>query len=484
MGPSWKLGEVRVRFNAPILATVILAALVGVVYLAIGPLWAIAVLLGATFIGLSLQSYSWLITFVLVVRTYLDAYTDEYFYVGAVRISAAAVFSLVMTSLIIWSFIASRSLVPTSDGIKALALLILGSLIAVFTAYGRLGAEGNVALREIVRLLMLLVWYIFLYDRARKSKNADPFLRAVIFASAIPLVMGFVDLITGTKFDAEGATRISSTFVNPNSYGTYLVFLIMFAFARISDRNDWVGKLVLCLALPSLVLTYSRGAWIALMVAAPLYWVYVSKHRVKVSAAFVFVLLIAYPILAPRLSAVDYGDVITEAQTGMTSNSFSFRVMIWKELIKLWSQNPVLGWGLATTPTINPIRVVQDNRGFAAHNDAVRHLVETGLIGLLCYLNFLRVLGINLFRLSKRFVGTPLGSYALAAFATYVAIVVESFTVGDPLLESSFMFHFLGLAAILEGISHSAHSASGDEAGETPSKIMDTQEARVVIQSA
>jgi O-antigen ligase len=234
----------------------------------------------------------------------------------------------------------------------------------------------------------------------------------------------------------------------------------MFAFARISTRNDWIGRLVLCLALPSLVLTYSRGAWIALMVAAPLYWVYVSKHRLKVGVFFVVVTLTAYPILAPRLAAVDYGDVIVEAQTGMTSNSFSFRVMIWKELVKLWSQNPVLGWGLATTPTINPIRVVQDNRGFAAHNDAVRHLVETGLIGLLCYLNFLRVLGMNLFRMSRQFAGTYLGSYALAAFAIYVAIVVESFTVGDALLESSFMFHFLGLAAVLEGISRSEFSSS------------------------
>jgi O-antigen ligase len=143
--------------------------------------------------------------------------------------------------------------------------------------------------------------------------------------------------------------------------------------------------------------------------------------------------------------------------------------MIWKELVKLWSVNPVLGWGLATTPTINPIRVVQDNRGFAAHNDAVRHLVETGLIGLLCYLNFLRVLGLNLFRLAKQFAGTYLGSYALAALATYVAIVVESFTVGDPLLESSFMFHFLGLAAVLEGISNSGFGTSESGIGKASS---------------
>jgi O-antigen ligase len=390
---------------------------------------------------------------VLVVRTYLDAYTEDFFYIEGVRVSAAAVFTLAMILLIVMAFLASHSSISRSDGAKGLTLLVLGALVAVFTGYGRLGTTGNVGLREITRLLTLLIWYIFLYGRARQSGDEKPLFRAILLASAIPLVMGFVDLFTGTQFDAEGATRIASTFVNPNSYGTYLMFLIVFAFARVSSKNDWVGRLLLCLALPSLMFTYSRGAWIALSVAAPIYWMWMSKRRVRVGVIFLIVVLVGYPILGPRLAAVDYGDVLKEAQTGMTSNSFSFRLMIWKELLKLWTIHPILGWGLASTPTINPIRLAPDNKGYAAHNDMVRHLVETGLVGFSCYLYFLWSFGRTLFRRARHFKGSELGPYALAAFAIHIAIVVESSTVGDPLMESSFMFHFLGLAAILEGIS-------------------------------
>src|SRR5262245_25721900 len=134
--------ETRITLLAGLMAMV-----VGAATLLLGPVWVVAIFCSAALIALSFLSYPWMVAVVLVVRTYLDAYTEEYIYIGAVRVSAAAIFTLAMILLIVMAFLASRSSIPWSEGIRCLTVLMVGSLAAVFTGYARLGSSGNVGLR-------------------------------------------------------------------------------------------------------------------------------------------------------------------------------------------------------------------------------------------------------------------------------------------------------------------------------------------------
>lgn len=423
----------------------------GVVWVLAGPFVFLGGFLGGGLVLVALASFSWTLSLVLVGRTCLDLFWEQRIYVDNVRVSAAAIFGLAILSVLVVSLLARREAIRGSDGIRAMALLVLGSAVGTVTAYARFGGEANMASREIMRLLVLLCWYVFLYQYSRKTGDAGPFQRSVLMACVLPLVLGAWDVLTGTGIETGGVIRISSTFVDPNAFGFYLVFLIMFCFAWIASGGKTSAWLVMGMSLFLLIFTYSRGAWLSLAIALPIFWLRVSRRRLVVALMLLAVVIAAYPVLSARLSSVEYLDIVKESRTEVTSNSYSFRVLIWKRLLELWSEHPVLGWGLETTPLINPILSEWGGKGAAAHNDAVRYLVETGLVGSLCYLAFLWVLGRKTYRGMVLLQGSSLQYHALAAVTVYVAFLVQSFGVAEPLHQTIFSLHFFGMMAVLEG---------------------------------
>jgi O-antigen ligase len=427
----------------------------GIAWMLVGPLWLVATLSSVVLLTLALSSYTWALSLVLVGRTCLDLFWEQNVLIEGVRISPASIFSLITLFLLVLTMLVAREKLAGSDGIRALGVLLLGSAVGTVVAYTHFGEDANMAFREMVRLLVLVCWYVYLYRHSRNTGQSKAFVRAVFIAAVVPLAFGIKDVITGSGITNAGITRISSSFVDPNAFGFYLVFLTIFCFGRIAQGGDYRPWLVLLVSLCLLVFTYSRSAWISIVIAAPLFWLRVSRRRVIVVVILLALITTAYPIVRERLLSVDYADIVRESQSEVTSNSYTFRVLIWKRLLELWTEHPWLGWGLESTPLINPILSERDGRGAAAHNDAVRYLVETGIAGFLPYLIFLWLLGRRAYERFKSLKGEPMEFDALAALAIYVAFIVQSLTVAEPLHQSIFIFHFLGMMAVIEGLCDS-----------------------------
>src|SRR2546426_9911494 len=102
----------------------------------------------------------------------------------------------------------------------------------------------------------------------------------------------------------------------------------MFCCAKVAQGGRWASWILLFLALFFLYHTYSRGAWITMMIAAPLFWLRVARRRLLVALGLALVFLAVYPLMSERLSSIDYTDILVESSTGVTSNSYSFRVLI------------------------------------------------------------------------------------------------------------------------------------------------------------
>jgi len=445
------LGSPRLLNLPPWALPVLVPLLLGFLWLTVGPAWTLAGVLVGALILASLASHAWTLCLVLVGRTSLDLFYDQTLYVGAVKISAASVFSIVILALLLLVVFASKAPFPSAEGFRGFLLLMAGSAAGTIVAYIRFGESGNVALREMARLTVLFVWYVFLYQRARSTGEAAPFLRGVVLASLLPIGVGLWHVYAGIGVSTEGINRICSTFVDPNAFGFYLVFLIMFCSVRLVRGGGLRIWGLMGFSVFLLILTYSRGAWITMLISAPIFWFRMVRRRWVLVLGLLVVILAAYPVLSARLATVDYGDILVESQTGVTSNSYSFRMVIWEDLLRLWMDHPWIGWGLESTVIINPVRAMSDGAGAAAHNDGVRYLVESGLIGFSLYGAFLVMLGRALLRRSRELHGHALSHYARAALAIYAGFVLQSFTVSEPVHETIFMFHFLGLAAVLEG---------------------------------
>lgn len=222
----------------------------------------------------------------------------------------------------------------------------------------------------------------------RSKDQLNTVLRWLFASSGLISLFGLVQYGTfinlPLRFWGNGAEveRITSVFDYPNALSLYLapligLFAVLWLHKYALFKNRWVlpaGLLVMSMAL---LLTFSRGAWIAL--AAGLLLVLSQKYKAKqviIPAIILLVLLAAIPSVRQRLSL------------GISDPSSSAHLDLMQVGVAQIARNPVFGNGLA---------------GFAAlnlgveypHNIFLNFWVEMGLLGLLsffavCFLVFER----------------------------------------------------------------------------------------------
>lgn len=95
-------------------------------------------------------------------------------------------------------------------------------------------------------------------------------------------------------------------------------------------------------------------------------------------------------------------------------NSANWRIAQWSFLIDAWKQSPLLGYGLGTSQYITYFQNY-------AHNDYLRFLAETGIIG---FVSFIVFLGIQMLRLVKILQSSPILSQRRKLSSIMIAIFV------------------------------------------------------------
>ncbi len=97
-------------------------------------------------------------------------------------------------------------------------------------------------------------------------------------------------------------------------------------------------------------------------------------------AGAVLLLFFASPLGSQRISRESSTNV-EAAERGAASSSLAWRLDKWKILLREWESAPLVGEGLGTTITAPPIPG-NSYAGEPPHNEYVRYLVETGVVGL------------------------------------------------------------------------------------------------------
>jgi O-antigen ligase len=95
----------------------------------------------------------------------------------------------------------------------------------------------------------------------------------------------------------------------------------------------------------------------------------------------VVVVFFATPLGAQRISQESATSVVA-VEKGSGDTSLAWRIHKWEQLLPEWEGSPVLGRGLGTTLTEEAV-FDDAYRGVPPHNEYVRYLVETGVLGLL-----------------------------------------------------------------------------------------------------
>jgi len=201
-----------------------------------------------------------------------------------------------------------------------------------------------------------------------------------------------------------GTTRVYSFLGNPNLLAAYLLPAAVFSAAAIFSWKGWIPKAlaVLMWGINStcLILTFSRGGWIGFVLAGFVFvmllvhWFSIYLPRFWQIWALPIVLATTATLLILSVVAVDpLRDRVASMFSGRDDSSNNFRINVWMAVIEMVKDRPILGIGPGND-AFNRVYPKYQQAGYtalSAYSIVLEILVETGFVGLSCFLWILMV---------------------------------------------------------------------------------------------
>ncbi len=266
----------------------------------------------------------------------------------------------------------------------------------------------------ITRLWFISSFYVLGFAWFQEKKNIHKFVKAYLLG--LFLVAIYTILTHATRgFEHEAAHWVMTPFFKDHtSYGMALALLLPFAFYMSKwchkDKRSLFFTIVLMVLIAATILSYTRAAWLSLLVALVVYALI--KFRIKFSllltvftflAGFIF-LFQTDILMALEKNSQDSSDSFTEHISSMSNVSTDAsnleRINRWKSAIRLYEERPILGWGAGTyqfnyAPYQNYYEktIISTNSGNMgnAHSEYLSMLAETGWPGLVIFLAMIAV---------------------------------------------------------------------------------------------
>jgi O-antigen ligase len=303
---------------------------------------------------------------------------------------------------------------------RPITLFLSISLLTILISH-----DKWITLREWFGLAMPITLYFLILASFRTKEDLDKLRKILIYSVFIPLAFSLFQIFNGEP-DALGLNRVYGTFAHPNGFACYLVVLmplVVYLYQGASNINRKTFYLVIfALMLLSLFCTYTRVAWVAFLVSMLILGF--SKYK-KFYLKLILISLIIL-LFIPGLNQIFLNRI-------QPDDSFYGRFSFNQFSLTLFSQKPILGHGLGTYALLStPIFGEKGERygrtsGAGAHNDYLRTLAETGIIGLFAFL----FLFYSLFKMGRRIYQSgdySLKSEALVLLAVLVSILVYGLT--------------------------------------------------------
>jgi len=258
--------------------------------------------------------------------------------------------------------------------------------------------------------LTTVLMYIFMFLLASRNfefnkKYYNIFIITIIILSvyAVFQYLGF-DPIYKKWIRIEFIGRGHSTFGNPNFLGTYLTLVLPIAVFSFVKSGKWIYLLAAGLVYLSLLTSFTRSGWLgsftglAILVIFFLKYEYNKKHLAIIIISFLIITVITEiqteGRVISRLFSIskDAGKVLTQAEG--YEDAGANRIFIWKRVIPMIKERPLLGFGLETLGVVFSERhmdevVAEYGRLIIfdkAHNEYLHMAYSTGIPSLLIYL--------------------------------------------------------------------------------------------------
>lgn len=245
----------------------------------------------------------------------------------------------------------------------------------------------------VLSYLLVTQWTI---SRREKEKVA----MAVLASAAVVCILGLLQYNAGIDVSAERwidfeqfpelKTRVFSTLGNPNVLAAFLVMVVGLSAGWALDAPS--GKmrsllvLLSVLAVICILLTYSRGAWLALGIMALIMaaaWKHWSWRALAVSAVLVVLLgIVVHEAFMARLLSI-------RGMFNPADSSVALRWALWESTLAMIGEHPWSGLGWGSYRFVYPEYdfFVQNEAViiYHGHNTLLSVAAEIGIPGMLCF---------------------------------------------------------------------------------------------------
>ncbi len=393
--------------------------------------------------SLSLVLFLGVMLFVRVLTD--DLSSPDSRYSGSLNLSSAIAITFILLAVYLL-FRRRRGVLPT---VLAALWLCIWVAIAVNT-----NGASTETLREGVREISVVALFVIVYN-ARGAVTVSTATRLVQLIGFIPAGLALYQLATHTGMNIDGELRSNGTLAHPDSAA---MFFAMAATASLWQYLDNARRrfdaLFTTLFAAALIATSSIDGLITLVVMLMTFGALrpgpVRANLILYAIAGIVVLaFFASPLGAHRV-AKESSTSLAAAERGETNSPLDTRLYRWKTLLPEWEKSPLIGQGLGTTTTAentlkNPLN------SLLPHNEYLRYLVETGVIGIAILLTALAILLRHLLSMRRRpgEIGADTVSASTLALTIIVGCLVNSL-VNNTLLNSPICYAAaLILAAVL-----------------------------------
>ncbi len=333
----------------------------------------------------------------VIMRASVDFFSS-YFSVTVgenISLNLASIFALLLIAASTLLIIIHRKT------ILHIPLLLPFSLIIIYTAFTyTYSIDRASTFQETLRLLSIFMSFAAAYILTIKIPKARlTIIATILLASVIPLSFALYQLVSGTGISDNTGTegRLFGTFKHPNAFASFLMIIIAILTYRVFSKkitdttNKNIAKILLFFTIAILLLTFSRGGWFALIIFFTIFSLLRAPKLLFLSFGLVVVMFFTSQTVHDR---------IEDIYNPPADSSIRWRFQQWKNAIAAWQLSPIYGYGAGTE-----IAIHEQQQGFYAgnpytHNDFVKVLQETGVIGLIL---FVFLIGTTLTLLIKKY---------------------------------------------------------------------------------
>ncbi|MBD2606815.1 putative bicarbonate transporter, IctB family [Scytonema hofmannii FACHB-248] len=327
-----------------------------------------------------------------------------------------------------------------------LLVLLYWAVAAVATA---LSPVKKVAVNDLITLTLYLLLFALCARVLRSPKLRSWMIVLYLHVSLIVSIYGMRQWFFGapplaTWVDQESAfsktTRVYSYLGNPNLLAGYLLPAVVFSLVAVFVWQGWIKKaLALTMFVVNtacLILTFSRGGWIGLVVAfltvmaLLVYWWSIEMPPFWrtwslpiILGGLIGVLLLAMIFVEPvRLRVVS---IFADRK----DSSNNFRRNVWDAVFEMIRDRPIIGIGPGhgSFNKIYPLYQRPRYTALSAYSILLEVIVETGFVGLAAFLWLVIVTFNTAFLQMQRFrkLRSADGFWLIGAIATMAGMLAH-----------------------------------------------------------